>query len=287
MKAPFIDDAVANDRQIKDLEVGCDCDGEITWYRLPKEWTQDEAKKQLTDAETWFRKYCIHLKFQEFALDPTKKGHAKRKKRLEGHLKAYERLVGTVEKGKAAPEATLNAIQGVVEAIYGIIAEEVGKKRLVVLFLDEWFVKAGTATNRVSANHGALPLLALDRYDRTSQLMLVHELAHALRKGRGIKNAKCYAQFMKTNRVTKVPPRTWDDHYGGKNQDKAILHITRAAAFRAYKSYTQGHVFTVAEYLGVVAGAFLTCKEGCKGEEHKILLPTRRRERLRHQQARY
>ena len=51
MKASFIDDAIANDRQIKDLELLCSCKSTITWFRIPNtSWTAAQAKAQRDQA---------------------------------------------------------------------------------------------------------------------------------------------------------------------------------------------------------------------------------------------
>ncbi|MCO6429125.1 hypothetical protein [Nitrosomonas communis] len=308
MRSPFIDDAIDNNRNIKDFVVECACSAEIIWLRLPKEWTEAEVNQQITAAKTWFKKYCIDLAFKEFALDPTLPKHDEKKKELDDLFKKYEIQASQIPKGKTQSgiEDQLKAIQETVEDIHSLIIErektkiEQQKKKakgekspLVVLFLDEWYPPLpgeGIRSDRISANHRNFPLIGLDRYDRASSLLLVHELAHGLRRvvnppKKGVKildkvfeqvgepgvppkfvipyNTKCVDKFIKTNQVKKLAPRFWDDHCpSGVNQERAMLFIDRFTAFQPYQ-YNQNHVFTVLEYLTILAAGYVSCVEGC------------------------
>ncbi|SFE22930.1 hypothetical protein [Nitrosomonas sp. Nm166] len=311
MRPPFIDDTIENDRDIKNFEVECKCSAEVIWFRLPIEWTEAEASQQITDAKTWFRKYCIELTFKEFALDPPlrKPGEKekkfeertrefeKKKKELETLLKLYESRTIQIPKGKGALQETYVKVQETVMDIYSVIATAQPKK-LIVLFLDEWWVPLHPAGTRVhaSANHQTEPLIGLNRYDRASPLMLAHELAHGLRRvvgprKKGVKvldtvferigepgvppdlvipySTKCVNKFRKTNQVKdkNLIPRPWHDHYpSGKSDGNAILFIARTD-FRQPWPYTQNHVFTVLEYLTIVAAGYVSCTEGCDVEQ--------------------
>lgn len=312
MRSPFIDDAIENDRNIKNFEVECKCSAEVIWLRLPKEWTEAEANQQITDAKTWFKKYCIELTFKEFAFDPPlrKPGEKekkfaermrefeKEKKKFDDFFKEYEKQAAQIPKGKiqAGIEDQLKAIQMTVENIYGVIVahektkiEQQKKKSkgekipLVVMFLDEWYnllpgedpaSKQGRRRDRISSNHVDLPLIGLDRYDRASPLLLVHELAHGLRKPFGGDNVKCIENFLKTNtggKVKSITFRRWDDHYSGTqpSQARAILFIDRFTAFQPYQ-YTQNHVFSVREYLTVLKAGYVSCTEGCDVKQETL-----------------
>lgn len=312
MRSPFIDDAIENDLDIKNFEVECKCSAEVIWFRLPKEWTEAEANQQITDAKTWFRKYCIELTFKKFALDPPlrKPGEKekkfaermrefeKQKKELEDLLKDYENQVALIPKGKGAPERIYVAAHEKVMGVYDIIAATQPKK-LVVLFLDEWWVPLHPkgAEVRASANHQNQPLIGLNRYDRASPLMLTHELAHGLRRvvdpqKEGVKvldtifervgeepkklvlgrNTKCVGKFIKTNQVKdkNLTPRPWHDHYPpGKSDGRALLFIDRTD-FRQPYPYTQARVFSVLEYLTILAAGYVSCTEGCDVKQETL-----------------
>lgn len=282
MPAELIDDAKLNDREVKSLELVCSCSVKVVWLKLPSEWTDAEVNRQLDDAASWFRKYCINLQYEEFVLDLAAPNYAKRKKAWDALLDAYVKAVALISRGLADSEDELEAVQDVVEAIYARVARQVGKKIQVAFFLDEWFVLADTSRNRVSANHGSIMLLALDRYDRSSPLMLAHELAHGLRKPVGGAVPKdCILKFCRSNGIGNVSARSWEDHYGGKNQDRAMLFIDRTRAFQPYNKYTQNHVLSVREYLTVLRSGQLACAEGCTSESPARLETKRQGARVR------
>lgn len=308
MKSPFIDDAIKNDRQVKDAEVLCDCKAEILWYRLPGgEWKANEIQKQVDNAVSWFVKYCIHLTFREFAIDPVKNKEVNDK--LKKWVDRYTATMQNVNRAKATPEATMNAIQECVEHIYGALMEkeeadrkEEKKKQktppkpeddkptqlLTVMFLDEWYINTselgGQRVFRVSANDPAHWLIAMLRYDRDSLNMLTHELTHALRKAYSLKgrNAKCLKEFVKTNRVVNAALTAWGDHYAGQNQDKAMTRPTRHNPF-VKENLAASRVFSVNEYLTVIDAGYVGCKEGCS--EVKGSRRPRRRIDERHKRA--
>src|SRR5580700_4428582 len=230
MKSPLLDDAVDDDREIKDLVVDCKCPGTVVWFQIPKtEWKPAETKRQIDDAVAWFKKYCIPLTFEEFVFDRTK--DAAETKKWDKVLQGYHDQMDLIPAAKIAKENDLIDLQDLVLGIFGIIQKRSanGKKstdvQLIVLFLDDWYVTTGELGGerrfRVSATATHEFLIGLTRYDRTSSNMLTHELIHALRKdfisGR---DAKCMREFKKKNKVTIDLAAPWERHYGGKNQNK-------------------------------------------------------------------
>ena len=272
MKASFIDDAIANDRQIKDLELLCSCKSTITWFRIPNtSWTAAQAKAQRDQATTWFDKYCIHLKFEKISFNVAKPREAAAKRDLNNAVQKYLQVVATIPHGVAVPAAVLDRAQHWLLKIDSAIRKKVGGKRIVVIFLEEWFVKTGVTSNpahwrkyRVSATDGARLLIGLDRYDRTGRNVLTHELLHALRKKvHGGSNRPCVRAFVRQHHANHPDvSRRWPDHYGGANQDKAMSRPNRAGAFRPM-NMQDSRVLTITEYLMMMAAGSLKCGQGC------------------------
>jgi hypothetical protein len=278
MKSPFLDDAVDDDRAIKDLLVDCKCPGSVVWFQIPDtEWKPAETKKQIDDATAWFKKYCIPLTFEEFVFDRTK-DQAETKK-WDKDLKGYHDQMILIPAGKIAKENDLIDLQDLVLDIFGAIQKRsaTGKKvtdvKLVVLFLDDWYVSTGELGGerryRVSATATHEFLIGLTRYDRTSTNMLTHELIHALRKDfdKG-RDAKCMKKFIADNKVTIKEPVPWERHYGGKNKEKVMNFISRTDPYLP-DSLASDNVLTVREYLTILDGGYLACVPGCQAEDSK------------------
>ena len=163
MQASFIDDAIANDRQVKDLELLCRCEATITWFRIPNTvWSDDEARAQRDQASAWFRKYCIHLTFEEISFNMAVQRERRAKRDLDEAVGKYLQEVAAIPEAAAPPfEAMLDRTQRHLLEIDTAIRRKVGNRRLVVIFLQEWYVLVGETDmtthwrqNRVSANDG-------------------------------------------------------------------------------------------------------------------------------------
>jgi hypothetical protein len=271
MKATFIDDAVGHNRAIKDFELVCRCDATITWFRIPNtSWTAAQARAQRDQARDWFNKYCIHLTFEQISFNMAKPRERRAKQNLDAAVRKYLQVVATIPQGVAAPAAVLERAQYWLLKIDDAIRRVVGRRRLVVIFLEEWYVLVGATNNpshwrknRISANDGRRLLIGLDRYDCTGRNVLTHELLHALRKPvRAGANARCRRNFQRLHNLNPNPRRTWPDHYGGRNQNRAMSRPNRAAAFRPLRM-ADSRVLTVTEYLQIEAAGYVTCGKGC------------------------
>lgn len=272
MQVRFLDDAVRNDRAIGPFQMVCEARADITWYRIPgTAWTAASASQRIDEARSWFDRYCIHLNFEEFALDPTRAIDQRIKRELDALVAEYTARVARVPRAAAPPlEAMLDDVQARLLGIHRQIARKVGARRLIVIFLDEWYVLVGVTDDpshwrqfRISANDGQQLLVGIDRYDTDSQHILTHELTHALRKPVRPGNAACIRKFVQTNGVTITTLRPWQDHYSGKNQDAAMTHVTRAGAFRPF-SKADSSVLTILEYLALLHGGYVQTSDGCQ-----------------------
>lgn len=276
MQARFLDDAVRNDRKVRPLQMVCEARANITWYRIPgTAWTAQQAQRRIDEARTWFDRYCIHLNFSEFALDLSKTADQRIKRELDALVPEYNALVARIQRAAPAPESRLHDVQAKLLSIYNQLARKAGNDRLVVIFLDEWYVLVGNTDdpshwrdNRVSANDGQRLLIGIDRYDTDSRHILTHELTHALRKQVNPGNAQCLRSFIQTNGVTITTIRPWQDHYGGANQDQAMTHPTRSRAFRPFNK-ADSCVLTVLEYLTLLRGGYVRATPGCQCEERR------------------
>ncbi len=72
--------------------------------------------------------------------------------------------------------------------------------------------------------------------------------------------------FMRKSRIGGRPRRSWEDHYGGANQEHVLSHIDRSGGLRPYHAYTQDHVLTLAEYLHIGGAGYVACVPGCAEE---------------------
>ena len=289
MKPKFIDDAVGHNRAVKGFELVCRCDATITWFRIPNtSWTAAQARAQRDQARDWFNKYCIHLTFEQISFNVAKARERRAKRHLDAAVQKYLQAVAAIPQGVAAPAAALNRVQHWLLKIDSAIRDKVGRRRLVVIFLEEWYVLVGATPNpahwrtyRISANDGRRLLIGLDRYDRTGRNVLTHELLHALRKKvRANANARCRRDFKRLHNLRPDARRRWPDHYGGRNQDKAMSRPNRAAAFRPMR-LPDSRVLTVTEYLHIQAAGYVTCGKGCtcikKKPKYRIQKPGGRR----------
>lgn len=265
-KADFID---TNDPKhaVRTLDIGCHCEIDVYWFRFPKsEWSDAEAKKQRDDAAAWYAKYCITINFKEI----TPKG-------LDADLRRYEAQMKLIPQGKAAKQADLNDLQAMVDRITKELISQLAPKKtdpipLLVLFLDEWFNTVVGKTYRVSANSGTFWLIGMTRYDRDSQNMLTHELIHALQRtpprgGKGDK--RCIEDFEKRNNLGAVTPSSWEAHYAGANQAKAMSHVTRTNGLTNETDLGSDRVLTTSEYVSMLGSGALKCAKGCTDEEKK------------------
>ncbi|MFA6985273.1 MAG: hypothetical protein WC213_03610 [Arenimonas sp.] len=276
MKSRFLDDAVLDDRAVKPLKMVCECRLDITWYRFPNtEWTDALARARIDEATRWFNAYCIHLDFEQFSLDATKPAEKKIQDELDALNAEYKARVARILRGKAAPQNQMNDIQSTVISIYDQLVKKAGAGRLIVLFLDEWYVKVGATANpahwrtyRISANDGLRLLVGIDRYDTGSRHILTHELIHALRKAGANNNRNEFNAFVAANNVANINARAWQEHYGGKNQDDAMSFTNRAMAFRPFAKDTTD-VFTVREYLTLLHAGLVKAAPGCMCDERK------------------
>lgn len=275
MQVRFLDDAVRNDRAIGPFQMVCEARADITWYRIPGTvWTAASVNQRIDEARSWFDRYCIHLNFEEFALDPAKAADRRIQNELDPLVREYTARVGRIPRAVAPPfEAQLDDVQASLLGIRRQIARKVGAGRLIVIFLDEWYVLVGTTDNpahwrqsRVSANDGQFMLIGIDRYDTDSPHILTHELAHALRKRRSNGNAACIRLFARTNRVTVNGSRPWQDHYMGLNKEHAMTHVTRTITFRPFER-PDSSVLTILEYLEILRAGYVTTSEGCQCEK--------------------
>jgi hypothetical protein len=275
MQSDFLDDAVADDRQIKPLAMVCEARAEAAWYRLGAAWTAAQAAARIDEAVRWYNRYCMHLAFREFALDPTKAADRRIQQQLDRLVPEYRARVAQVPQAAPAAEAVLNDVQSSLLSIYQQIARKVGRDTLVVIFLDEWYVHVGVTDDpshwrefRISANDGQRLLIGLDRYDTGSRHILTHELVHALRKRSGRSNRDCIREFVRTNHVTNVDPRPWQDHYSGLNQASAMSYTSRAGAFRPFSKRDQD-VLTVRDYLTILYGGYVRANAGCLCDQRR------------------
>ncbi|MGH7835235.1 MAG: hypothetical protein ACREQK_16450 [Candidatus Binatia bacterium] len=276
MQAKFLDDAVEDDRQIKPLALVCESRASITWYRIPNtEWGEDDPAARIAEAVRWYNPYCIHLTFDEFSLNPNNPQERRIRDELNRLVPEYNARVARIPRARGALERLLNDAHSSVLSIYQQIARKVGKDRIVVIFLDEWYVLVGVTDNpnhwrefRISANDGQRLLVGLDRYDTRSPHILTHELLHALRKKSGRSNRDCIRDFVRANRVTNLDPRPWQDHYSGVNQNRAMSFTDRATAFQPFRKRDED-VITVREYLTILQGGYVRSAPGCNCEKRR------------------
>ena len=271
MECRFLDDAVINDRKVKSLKMVCEARLDVTWYRIPDtEWTNATARARIDEAVAWYNAYCIHLNFEEFALDPTKAADQKIQTELDALNAEYKARVARVLRARGAPQNQMNDIQSTLLSIYDQLARKVGRSRLIVIFLDEWFVLVGVTNNparwrtfRISANDGLRLLVGIDRYDTGSRHILTHELVHTLRKAGTHNNKAEFDAFVAANHVTDKTARVWQEHYGGANQDDAMSFTNRQLAFRPFAKDSTD-VLTVREYLTILHAGLVKAAPGCR-----------------------
>ncbi len=288
MQARFIDDAVRNDRAIGPFQMVCEARADITWYRIPgTAWTAAAASQRIDEARSWFDRYCIHLNFEEFALDPTKAGDRRLQRELDALVREYLARVARIPLAAApAFEAQLDDVQASLLGVHRQITKKVGAGRMIVIFLDEWYVLVGVDEPshwrqfRISANDGQRLLVGIDRYDTDSPHILTHELTHALRKPVRSANAACKRKFVQINGVTIGTLRPWQDHYSGLNQASAMTHVTRATAFRPFNK-ADSSVLTILEYLSILEAGYVTASEGCQCDKRAQRRQPQKRRRLR------
>jgi hypothetical protein len=289
MQVQFLDDAVRNDRAIAPFQMVCEARADITWYRIPGTgWTAPAVRQRIDEARSWFDRYCIHLNFEEFALDPAKAADRRIQRALDPLVREYIARVSRIPRAAAPPfEAQLDDVQASLLGIHREIARKVGARRLVVIFLDEWYVLVGVDEPshwrqfRISGNEGQRLLVGIDRYDTDSPHILTHELTHALRKPVRSANAACIRKFVRTNRVAIHTLRPWQDHYSGANQAAAMTHVTRAVAFQPFNK-DDSSVLTILEYLAILHGGYVETSDGCQCD--KRVRRNEPRKRLRREQ---
>jgi hypothetical protein len=276
LNANFIDDAARNDRNVREFVLACRLNATISWYRIPNtEWTVAEASARIAEAQTWFDRYCIHLTFEEFALDPGAAADRPLQLGLDREVAQYNARVALLPRGRAPQrEALLDDVQASVNAISRLLRDRIGRQRLLVLFLDEWYVLTGVGGNpqgwrqhRVSANAAGELLIGIDRYDRPSTHMLTHELTHGLRKrGAAISNGRCYREFGRRNAFkppTNAQLRPWHDHYAGNNQDRAMSRPARGVPFGP-SPLSAARVLSLNEYFGIKASPLVRSVAECQ-----------------------
>lgn len=293
MKSAFIDDAIEDDRAIRDAIINCKCTADLLYFRIPQtEWTAAEAKKQIDSCIAWFQKYCIDLTFTEFAVDPTLEKQLLQNQKHPVSLQTlesdYHDTVQNIPNRAGAKESQCNTAEDQVEQIYAHIeklqdlARQADKKAhkgkttipepkdvITILFLDEWFNNtseggAGNRPFRVTANSQTALVIGMTRFDRKSLNMLTHEVLHALRKDGTNKNKKCFQDFVKTNKVVDQTAVAWSEHYGGKNKERAMNHIIRRNPF-VREDLANNRVLTIREYLTIVNAGYVKCGPGCDG----------------------
>ncbi len=271
MQSRFLDDAIDDDRKVKPLKMVCEAKADVTWYRIPgTEWTNASARARIDEAVAWYNGYCIHLDFGEFALDATKATDKAIQKELDKLVPEYVARVARIERAKVTPQNQLNDAHSSVLSIHQQLVRKVGRDRMIVIFLDEWYVHVGVTDNpaywrhfRISANDGQRLLMAIDRYDTGSPHILTHELVHGLRKAGRNNNRNEFNAFVTANNVTNRTGRPWQSHYGGANQDDAMSFTNRAAAFQPFRNDTTD-VLTVREYLTILYAGYVKAAPGCK-----------------------
>lgn len=278
MQSRFLDDAVDDDRKVKPLQMVCEARAKIIWYRIPgTDWTNATARARIDEAVAWYNHYCIHLDFEEFALDATKDKDKDIQKELDALVPEYVARVARIPRAKAPATANmLNDVQSSLISIHDQLVRKVGRDPMIVIFLDEWYVLTGWTddpthwrTFRISANDGQRRLIGIDRYDTNSRHILTHELAHGLRKAGPHNNRTEFNSFVTTNKVTNRNARVWQEHYGGANQDDAMSFTTRRLAFRPFAKDTSD-ALTVREYLTILHAGYVDAAPGCQCEEPKV-----------------
>ena len=277
MQSRFLDDAIDDDRKVKPLQMVCEARADVSWYRIPgTAWTNATARARIDEAVAWYNGYCIHLNFEEFALDPTKNDDKKIQKELDALIPEYTARVARIPRAKAPPlQSMLHDVHSSLLSIYDQLVRKVGRDRMIVIFLDEWFVLVGWTSNpahwrtfRISANDGLRRLIGIDRYDTNSRHILTHELVHALRKAGPHNNRTEFNSFVTANKVTNRTARVWQEHYGGANQDDAMSFTNRQTAFRPFTKDTTD-VLTVREYLTILHAGYVKAAPGCQCEQPK------------------
>lgn len=277
MQSRFIDDAIDNDRDVEALHMVCEARADVSWYRIPgSAWTEGAARARIDEAKAWYDGYCIHLNFEEFALDPADAGDRKIGNELDPLVAEYVARVARIPRARHATERQLNDVQSTLLSIHAQLTRKVGRNRLVVIFLDEWFVHVGATPNpthwrtwRISANEGSRRLVGIDRYDTASPHIVTHELLHALRKAGPNKNRAEIRAFVVANNVTNLNERVWQEHYSGANQDQAMSFTTRRNAFEPFAKQ-RSDVFTVREYLTLLRAGYVKTAPGCECEKRRI-----------------
>src|SRR5688572_7701096 len=104
MQSRFLDDAIDNDREIKPLQMVCEARAAVSWYRIPGTvWTDASARARIDEAVAWYNRYCIHLDFEEFALDPARKADRDIQKELDALVAEYGARIARIPEGAAPP----------------------------------------------------------------------------------------------------------------------------------------------------------------------------------------
>jgi hypothetical protein len=109
MQAKFLDDAVEDDRQIKPLTLVCESRADITWYRIPNtEWGDDDPSARIGEAVRWYNRYCIHLTFDEFSLNPNNPQEQRIRDEINRLVPEYNARVARIPRARGALERLLN-----------------------------------------------------------------------------------------------------------------------------------------------------------------------------------